>query len=675
MEQEEERDPAHDRELGMDRDISRRDFLNGIAIGVGGILAGAWLPGLHGLPEFAQGASGPWWGPQDAPGYYPPALTGMRGSHPGSYDVGHAVRDGTFWSAAGQPVSTGEAYDLVVVGGGISGLAAARFYLARDPAARILILDNHDDFGGHAKRNEFRSRGRLLVTNGGTFAIDSPFPYSQQARGLLTELKIDPPALQAACLDRTLYRGLKSAVFFDRETFGSDRLAVGMPARGPTDEPLPAGVTWRTFLARTPLSPTAQRDIARIQEAKTDYMPGLSSDEKKDRLSRMSYRDFLLRVVKADPGVIPFYQTDTHDLYGVGIDAVPALDCWAIGFGGFQGLNLEPGPKGGRLSYTARGAAMEKEEYFFHFPDGNASIARLLVRKLVPAAVPGQTAEDIVTARVDYAKLDAAGSPVRIRLNSTVVRVRHAGDPASAREVEVTYGAAAAGGGANAYKAYTVRARGVVMAAWNMMIPYVCDELPEPQKEALRYGVKVPLVYTAVALRNSRAFHTLGVRQIACPGMYHAGVRLDIPVSIGNYRFPHDPDDPIVIRMLRTPCQPGLPARDQQRAGHADLLTTSFETFERKIRGQLSRMLGAGGFNAARDIEAITVNRWPHGYAYEYNPLWDPDWPPGQSPCEIGRQRFGRITIACEDAAAASYTDQAIDQAYRAVQELTATAS
>jgi len=674
MEQEEQPDPARDRALGMSRDISRRDFLNGIAIGVGGVLASTWLPSLPALPRSAKYSGDSVLGPQDAPGYYPPALSGMRGSHPGSYEVAHAVRDGTFWSGAGQPIDTGEAYDLVVVGGGISGLAAAHFYRARDPAARILILDNHDDFGGHAKRNEFRSRGRLLVANGGTFAIDSPFPYSQQARGLLTELGIDPPALQAACVDRGLYNGLKSAVFFDRETFGSDRLAVGMPPRGSADEPLPAGLTWRDFLARSPLSPAAQRDIARIQEAKTDYMPGLSSDEKRDRLSRMSYRDFLLRVVKADPDVIPFYQSDTHDLYGVGIDAVPALDCWAIGFSGFQGLNLEPGPKGGRLSYTALGATIDKKEYFFHFPDGNASVARLLVRSLVRGAVPGQTAQDVVTARVDYSKLDAADSPVRIRLNSTVVRVRHAGDPASAHEVDVTYGTAVDGGDGKAYRAYTVRARGVVMAAWNMMIPYVCDELPEPQKDALRYGVKVPLVYTHVALRNSRPFHKLGVQRIACPGMYHVLVGLEPPVSIGSYRFPRDPDDPIVIRMLRTPCKPGLSARDQQRVGHADLLSTSFETFERKIRDQLSRVLGGGGFDAARDIEAITVNRWPHGYAYEYNPLWDPDWPPGQSPCEIGRQRFGRITIACEDAAAASYTDQAIDQAYRAVQELTATA-
>src|SRR5262249_46164411 len=140
--------------------------------------------------------------------------------------------------------------------------------------------------------------------------------------------------------------------------------------------------------------------------------------------------------------------------------------------------------------------------------------------------------------------------------------------------------------------------------------------------------------------------------------------------SVGEYKAAKSPEEPIVVRMLRTPCQPGLPARDQQIAGRRDLLAATFETFERNIRDQLGRVLSPGGFDPARDIEAITVNRWAHGYAYEYNPLWDPDFPPGERPCEVARQRFGRIAIANSDAAAAAYTDQAMDQAFRAVREL-----
>jgi spermidine dehydrogenase len=154
--------------------------------------------------------------------------------------------------------------------------------------------------------------------------------------------------------------------------------------------------------------------------------------------------------------------------------------------------------------------------------------------------------------------------------------------------------------------------------------------------------------------------------------MYHSSLGLDQAVDIGDYRAPKSPEEPVLVRMLRTPCRPGLSAREQQRAGHYELLSTPFETFEREIRAQLARVLGPAGFDQARDIDAITVNRWPHGYAYEYSPLWDPDWPAGQRPCDIARKRFGRVAIANSDAAAAAYTDQAIDQAYRAVAELTA---
>lgn len=642
---------ARDRELGMDRDITRRDFLNGMAIGAGGVLASAWLPGMLDAQTAATG--------QDALGYYPPTLTGMRGSHPGSFETAHAVRDGDFWEKAGKPVDTGENYDLIVVGGGISGLAAAYFYRKQTPSVRILILDNHDDFGGHAKRNEFRPGGRLLLTNGGTVAIESPFPYSKQARELIAELGIDPPAFQKEYTDRDAYQGMGFAYFFDKETFDAERLVTGVPSgygRGRT-----AGGKWADFLAKTPLSAEAQKDIVRIQEDEVDYMTGVPQAEKKSRLSRMSYKDFLLNWIKAHPEALKFYQTRTHGLYGIGIDAVPALDCWAIHFPGFQGMGLDRVPSKG-LTFTALGEVTPQEEYHFHFPDGNASIARLLVRSLVPGSAPGNTAEDIVTAKMDYNRLDHSDSAVRIRLNSTAVAVHHAGDKASAKAVEVIYGREG--------KVYSVRGKGTVLACWNVVIPYICPDLPPEQKQALHYGVKVPLVYTVVALRNWSSFHKLGIRGVSCPGMYHSSINLDQAINIGEYKPSRSAEDPILVRMLRTPCQPGLPAREQQRAGHYELLATPFETFERNIRDQLARVLGSGGFDPARDIEAITVNRWPHGYAYEYNPLWDPDWPQGKRPCDIARQRFGRITIANSDAAAAAYTDQAIDQGYRAVQEL-----
>jgi spermidine dehydrogenase len=662
-----------DRHLGMDRAITRRDFLNGVAIGAAGLVASPWLAGLdaQAAARFAQ----------DAPGYNPAALTGMRGSHDGSYEVAHALRDPRFWRTpstslgAGALIDTGERYDLAIVGGGISGLAAAYFYRQRVGSnARILILDNHDDFGGHAKRNEFRPGGTLWIANGGTAGISSPFPYSTEALALMSAIGIEPVALAAEAnraADRSVFQGLQGAYFFDKETFGADRLVIGTPgARASTGAGRAGGrgggpaLSWEDFLAKTPLSPQAQKDIARLETGKVDYLPGLSSPEKKDRLSRMSYKDFLLKVVKVSPDVIPFYQSRTHGLYGIGIDAVGALECWAYRYPGFEGMNLDP-VANGRMSFTAKGDATPKAPYNFHFPDGNASVARLLVRALIPSALPGSTAQDSVLAKADYSRLDRAESNIRIRLGSTAVRVKHVGDRASAKDVEVAYG--------REKKIYSVHAKGVVLACWNQIIPYLCPDLPVKQQEALKYGVKVPLVYTSVSLKNWTAFKKLGINGASSPGMYHTGARLEVPTVIGGYNpTPKSADDPILVRMTRTPCKPGLPSREQHRAGHAELLTTPFATFELKIRDQLARILSGAGFDPARDIDAITVNRWPHGYAYEYNPLWDPDWAEGQSPCELGRKPFGRITIANSDAAAAAYTDQAIDQAHRAINELIA---
>ena len=440
----------------VDGSMTRRDFLNGVAIAVGGGAAGAMAPEGITAAFAAEPAA------QDAAGYYPPALTGLRGSHPGSFETAHALRDADFWPQAGAVAATGEDYDLVVVGGGISGLAAAHFYRAKHGAARILILDNHDDVGGHAKRNEFEPGGHLTLMNGGTLSIDSPRPYSAVADGLLKTLGIDPVALTKTCAHPNFYAslGLSRGVFFDRETFGADKLVV-----------VPAGSKWNDVLAAAPLSPQACNDIARIEEGTIDYLPGLSSAEKKSQLSRMSYRDFLLDVVKADPAVIPFYQARTHGEWGVGIDAVSALDVWAFDFPGFQGLKLEPG-SAPHMGYTAAGYA-DGGSYTFHFPDGNASIARLLVRLLVPESVPGTSAEDVVAARLDYSRLDRPQSPVRIRLNATAVRARHVGDPAAATEVEIAYARDGA--------LHSVRARSCVLACYKM-IPISVRNCPSNKK-------------------------------------------------------------------------------------------------------------------------------------------------------------------------------------------------
>jgi len=649
----------NDRDLGMHRRITRRDFLNGAAVTAGGLLS-PFVSRARADNALADAID-----PEASPGYYPPVLAGLRGDHDDIYKTPHAVRDHNFWQTAGAPIDTHEEYDLVIVGGGISSLAAAYFYRkATGPNTRILILENHDDFGGHAKRNEFHQAGPMRLAYGGTFAIESPAPYSKVARGVIGELGIDVSSYRRD-LNRDLYPGLgmSPAVFFNQEVFGRDVL-VTEPLPDSYHEPssrYTAEERWQIFDAKAPLADAAKKDLYRLYHEKKDYFPGLPSDEKKARLARMSYASFLTDVAGCHPDVVKYLQTRPHGWFGLGIDAIAAQDAWGLDYPGFDGMNLDPKPGPGQNRDTIR--SEEAERYFFHFPDGNSSIARLLVRKLIPDAVPGRDATDIIEARTDFSRLDRKDANTRIRLNSTVVRVQHVGNPADSKAVELSY--------MRLGKLQNVRAKQCILACWHVMIPYICTELPDAQKTALAFAVKVPLVYTNVLLKNWNAFRKLGVSAVYAPGSFHGEMNLDLPVSLGDYRFPRNPGEPIVVHMQRVPTRPGLPSRDQHRAGRLDLYNTSFETFERNIRDQLARTLGDGGFDPARDIAAITVNRWPHGYAYEYNSLWDKFWlEGGEQPCVAARQPFGRIAIANSDAGAYAYTDSAIDQAHRAVQEL-----
>jgi spermidine dehydrogenase len=615
--------------------ITRRDFMNGIAIAVAGVsgsdAARAQSPASESAAKAATAAN------------YPPALTGLRGSHVGSFESAHRLRDGGSFDLSGTNVT--EQYDLIVVGAGISGLAAAYFYRQQRPAARVLILDTNDDFGGHAKRNEFTVDGRTLIGYGGTQSIDSPkTKYSPVARGLLTDLGIDLSRFETD-FDQGFYDRwqLNHATFFKSEVFGVDAL-VRRPFGTWNDWSDEAGdeAAIRAYFAAMPLNERARTQLHAMCATGHDVLAGHTRAQRLEILEHISYRDFLRKYWQADDDVLKYLQTRTHDLWAIGIDAVPASET----------LNL-PG-----LRAQRKALAVDAEEpYIYHFPDGNASIARLLVRRLIPASAPGATMEDIVSAPFAYEHLDAPDNAVRIRLGATAVDVRNVG-----KGVEVAY--------VNAGRVARVAAHGCVLACYQAMIPYIAPEADAEQRAALHQNVRAPLVYVNVAVRNWEPWRKLGVAYIDNPGGTFAAY-LDFPVSIGAYRFASDPSQPTCLHLLHTPTLPnqGLDMRQQFRAGRARLYTTSFAEFEREIRDELGRMLGPAGFDFDRDVAALTVNRWPHGYAYTPTPLFDE--PKQQARlAALARRRLGRITIANSDSGWDAYTNVAIDQAHRAVAEL-----
>ncbi|MNH94508.1 protoporphyrinogen oxidase [compost metagenome] len=618
-------------------DITRRDFLNGVAVTIA-----AGMTPLQLLQAAPDGR------------YYPPTLTGLRGNHVGSFEMAHQMGwEKKVFDTDKLPIT--EEYDLVVVGGGLSGLSAAWFYREKHPKARILILENHDDFGGHAKRNEFSAGGRMIIGYGGSEAFQSPnHLYSQEVNGLLKKLGVNIKRFETA-FDRQFYPGLglSRGVFFDKENFGEDKLVTGDPTPMVADDIAPDQLHARAipdFINDFPLPQADRQALIALHMTPKDYLPGKTTEEKTAHLEAISYQDFLLKDVGLSAQAVKYFQSRTNDFMALSIDAVAASDAYSVGFPGFSAMNLQP------ISEEAQ-AEME-EPYIYHFPDGNASLARLLVRSLIPAVAPGHTMDDIVLAPFDYAKLDQAKTPVRIRLNSTAVSVRNVGSG-----VNVGY---SRGG-----QLSQVRGKHCIMACYNMIIPYLLRDLPPEQSHALSQNVKFPLVYTKVVIRNWQSFQKLGVHEIYAATQPYSRIKLDYPVSMGGYNHPKDPTQPIGLHMVYVPTSPnsGMNARDQARAGRGRLYGQSFEQLEAQLRDQLQRMLGPGGFNHETDILAITVNRWSHGYAYFSNSLYD-DADESEKLMNLARQPVGRVSIANSDAAWSAYAHAAIDEAYRAVGEV-----
>lgn len=626
--------------------ITRRDFLDGLALTIAAGAAPAEL--------IARAAA------QVAPGAatlppYPPALTGLRGSTDDAFEIMHGVaREGRRYDIAALPID--ESYDLVVVGAGLAGLTAAWDYARKHPSARVLVLDNHDDFGGHARRCEMQAPdGRMILGYGGSESMVSPrTKYADGLGEVIRALGIDAERFyDDKVFHRSLYPGLglSRGVFFDRETFGADKLVTGDPLLLGFDEFAPDNPHARAidaFLADCPIDDATRRGLVELFAGTRDYLADQSKDVKLRHTSSITYRDFLLGVCGLPEQAASFFEGRPHDNYGLGIDAIAAQDAMSDGFPGAAAIGIADDLDGGH----------DDEPYVHHFPDGNATIARALVRSMIPAVAPGNDIDSLVTARFDYSRLDVAGAPVRIRLGSTAVVVRN-----DAGGVAIGY---VRGGVLR-----RLQARHAVVATFAVAVPHICGEVQGAAADMFAANVRSPLLYTKVLLRNWESFARLGVHKIAGPRSFLSTVKLDYPVSMGSYRFPQKPEEPIGLQLVHVPLaqNQGHDARTQARMGRQWLIETPYADIERHIRSDLDRMLRAGGFDAERDILAITVNRWSHGYSYAPNSLYD-DVDGIEKNKELMQQRVGNIVFANSDTAFDAYAHAAMSEALRAVGQL-----
>jgi spermidine dehydrogenase len=621
-----------DRQLGMDRDITRRDFIHDLSLASLGLTlpAGVLAEACTGNPE--------------SPGtYYPPIRTGMRGSHPGAFEAAHALAlEGNRYP---DPVDLDEEYDLVVVGGGISGLAVAYYYRKRFGAdSRILILENHDDFGGPAKRNEFHQGGQMRLSWGGTMNLEYPM-FSDTVNALLGELGVDIDKLLEG-YEFEYGSGPKGSpsMFFDAETYGRNELIHGFSFRAGRGDNLEA------MIDRFPISEESRESLKKFYARRENVFKGKSEAEVSEILSGISYTGFLKKYGGLSDEAVNLFIKTTHGYAGVGADSLSAAECIDASLPIMHLLGY-PELSGSGDDNAGGSVAM--------FPDGNASIARLLAHALIPAVAPASDATNIAMARFDYSRLDEATSPVRLRLESTVVNVANRDGGTSVSYV-------------NQGRVLRVKSSHAVLACYHTIIPHLCPDMPWEQKEAQKYQVKRPLILTNVLLRDSKAFDKLDISGAYCPGRLHGAIWQVKGVNTAGYH--HDWEDagpvPIMFWGSVAPPDASVSAREQHRASRAMLLAMTFEDFEREVRTVLDGMLGSAGFDVQKDILAITVNRWPHGYSYGYLDLWDPEWPEGQAPHEIARRPFGNIAIANADAGANAYTHVAIDEAWRAVADL-----
>ena len=570
------------------------------------------------------------------PNYYPPSLTGIRGNHNSSYKYAHKIAFENKNFKVDEILK--EKYDLIVVGAGISGLASAYFYLQYiNKNARILILDNHDDFGGHAKRNEFQVNGKTLLSYGGTQSFDTISDYSNISKTLLKDLGIELEKFESY-YDKNFFEkyDLCSAIFCSQNTFGENKLVKSS---------FPVNVDFKEFsnaympyLKQSKSFENAIEDLPLNKKQKKKLYEILESNEDIEEYEASNYVDFLKEAFDVEDKALT-------DLLSMVLSDDTALGGKAIG--------IEEAYYSKLLGVSKKDflPSFDNEKYIHHFPDGNATLARLLVQKLIPNIASFKNVEESILSKFDYSKLDKNSNQINIRLNAFVNSIKNKKDKTLVQYIKDD-------------KCIEIEVKHTIMAGWHSTASYIIEDLPKKQKELLRSNVKMPLVYVQVVFKNWNFLQKAGVASTYCPSSYFQFVNTDFPINIGSYKAIETPNKPMVLTMMRmsTPNDVNEKVNNLLRLGRAQLLRTSLEDFQKNIKDQLEAMFAPYGFEYKRDVFDVVINRWGHGYTYE-GAL-------SQKQLRKARKKVGNIYFANADSAGYAYSNASIDMAFYAIKQI-----
>ena len=643
-------DHKHDKALGMGADITRRDFVNGLAAGAAGaLLAGGRAGAKSTADASAQAAAGladdPWTGPSCFGDYQ-----GSNGNTAAVRDAAHAVRDELFDDPFGAAKDAGEIFDLVVVGGGFAGLGAAFTFLrGRKDGQSCLILDNHPVIGGEAKLNEFNIGGERHFAPQGSNDFIAPTPLARKLNLIhpfWDELGL-PSSFEIAELT-----GAKRPIAVAQDNFGPMTMQPKAANTGFffRDNGAPLWLKDCVFngFGDAPMPQALGRDIVRLH--RETEIPAAAPEQFEAWLDGMTYQEFLEGVLGLSPGVTEYM----HPILaasggGLGADVVSAYCAYLFGM---PGTNVWYG-----------GPEAVEQLHFTSFPGGNAGTARQFLKALIPNAIPGENSlADVQFNRIDATALDVEGAPVRFRGDAMVIAVKHEGSPAEAETVAIVF---QKGG-----ELYKIRAKGVVVAAGGWVAKRVVADLPDAIYDALDGFVHAPMLVANVALRNWRFMEEIGVsaaRWFDEDWGWYTNIRA--PMRLGGKGPALDPSKPTVLSNYVPFLTPGLDAAEQASLGRAALLSASYAEIERRIRRQYAELFGAQGFDPARDIAGVILNRWGHAYvAPEPGFYFGKGGEP--APRDVVRNGFGRIAFGHSELSGYQLWSTAVGEGERAANAL-----